>query len=74
MKQTYKITQNHSPFRLSRKKGEKLRRDKLNTLFAQLAEENPWSAKSEKRVDKAAILRLTVSYLKFHHGMFYFLW
>ncbi|VDI77953.1 circadian locomoter output cycles kaput protein [Mytilus galloprovincialis] len=55
--------------RLSRKKGEKLRRDKLNTLFAQLAEENPWSAKSEKRVDKAAILRLTVSYLKFHHGI-----
>ncbi|XP_063413724.1 circadian locomoter output cycles protein kaput-like [Mytilus trossulus] len=55
--------------RQSRKKGEKLRRDKLNTLFAQLAEENPWSAKSEKRVDKAAILRLTVSYLKFHHGI-----
>ncbi|XP_052077885.1 circadian locomoter output cycles protein kaput-like isoform X1 [Mytilus californianus] len=55
--------------RISRKKGEKVRRDKLNTLFAQLAEENPWSAKSEKRVDKAAILRLTVSYLKFHHGI-----
>jgi hypothetical protein len=31
-------------FRKSRKIGEKNRRDRLNTLLAQLAEENPWSA------------------------------
>jgi hypothetical protein len=48
--------------------GEKNRRDRLNTLLAQLAEENPWSAASEKRVDKAGILKLTVCFLKFHHG------
>jgi len=55
-------------YRKSRKIGEKNRRDRLNTLLAQLAEENPWSAASEKRVDKAGILKLTVCFLKFHHG------
>lgn len=60
---------NNNPSRKSRKIGEKLRRERLNTLLAQLAAENPWSAKSEKRVDKAGILKLTVNYLKFHHGL-----
>lgn len=64
-----KEDKNGTALRKSRKIGEKNRRDRLNTLLAQLAEENPWSAASEKRVDKAGILKLTVCFLKFHHGL-----
>ena len=45
-----------------------MRRDRLNNLVATLAEEVPFVANSHRRLDKTAILRLTVSYMKLHHG------
>lgn len=56
-------------FRLSRKFGEKLRRDRLNNLITQLAEEIPLVKYAHRRLDKSAILRLTVSYLKLNNGL-----
>ncbi|XP_053400162.1 hypoxia-inducible factor 1-alpha-like [Mercenaria mercenaria] len=55
--------------KLSRKVGEKLRRDRLNGLITQLAEEIPIIKYAHRRLDKSAILRLTVSYMKLHLGL-----
>ncbi|KAL4229993.1 hypothetical protein ACF0H5_010381 [Mactra antiquata] len=55
--------------KLSRKIGEKLRRDRLNCLITQLAEEIPIIKYAHKRLDKSAILRLTVSYMELHLGL-----
>ncbi|KAH3781727.1 aryl hydrocarbon receptor nuclear translocator-like protein 2 isoform X2 [Dreissena polymorpha] len=53
----------------SRKKGEKIRRDKLNNYISQLAEEIPIVKYAHRRLEKSAILRLAVSFLKLHHGL-----
>lgn len=58
-----------SPPKLSRKVGEKLRRDRLNSLITQLAEEIPIIKYAHRRLDKSAILRLTVSFMKLHLGL-----
>ena len=56
---------------MPRSVGEKMRRDRLNSLLATLAEEVPFIANSYRRLDKTAILRLTVSYMKLYHGKSY---
>ncbi|KAJ8297855.1 hypothetical protein KUTeg_024386 [Tegillarca granosa] len=55
--------------RTARKIGEKLRRERLNGHLTQLSEQIPWIAESERRLDKVSILRLTVNYMKLHHGL-----
>ncbi|KAL3880091.1 hypothetical protein ACJMK2_032360 [Sinanodonta woodiana] len=55
--------------RVTRKFGEKVRRDRLNSYITELASEIPAIACHQRRVDKATVLRLTVSYLKLHHGL-----
>ncbi|XP_060077643.1 circadian locomoter output cycles protein kaput-like [Ylistrum balloti] len=55
--------------KLSRKAGEKLRRDKMKRYLSVLAQEIPWISDKNHRVDRSQILKLTVNYLKFHHGV-----
>ncbi|XP_029639012.2 hypoxia-inducible factor 1-alpha-like [Octopus sinensis] len=48
---------------------EKLRRDKLNCYFEELAKCVPLVANSPQRLNKTSILRLSLSYLKFLLGL-----
>ncbi|XP_052794180.1 uncharacterized protein LOC128227567 isoform X2 [Mya arenaria] len=59
----------HNMSRRSRKQGEKLRREKLNSLVSQLAEEIPMVKHAHRRLDKSAILRLTVNFMKLNLGL-----
>jgi Helix-loop-helix DNA-binding domain len=54
--------------RLSRCGKEKLRRDRLNAYIGELAKIVPLVMQSSKKIDKASILRLTVTYLRIYHG------
>ena len=45
----------------------------MNNLVATLAEEVPFVRNCPRRLDKTAILRLSASYLKLHHGTNHFL-
>ena len=53
---------------MSRKLNEKMRRDRLNSLIAELAEQVPTIKYAHRRLDKSSVLRLTVSFLKLHQG------
>ncbi|ELU04396.1 hypothetical protein CAPTEDRAFT_199895 [Capitella teleta] len=55
--------------RLSRNESEKLRRDRLNAYIGELAKVVPLVMQSDKKMDKASILRLTVTYLRIHHDL-----
>jgi hypothetical protein len=57
--------------RLSRNESEKLRRDRLNAYIGELAKIVPLVTQSDKKMDKASILRLTVAYLRIQHGQCY---
>lgn len=54
--------------RLSRCESEKLRRDRLNAYIGELAKIVPLVMQSSKKIDKASVLRLTVTYLRIYHG------
>lgn len=56
--------------RLSRCESEKLRRDRLNAYIGELAKIVPLVMQSNKKIDKASILRLTVTYLRIYHGLY----
>ncbi|XP_033742790.1 hypoxia-inducible factor 1-alpha-like [Pecten maximus] len=60
---------NDTTKRQYRKVGEKLRRDKLKSYLSVLAQEIPWISDANHKVDRSQILKLTVNYLKFHHGV-----
>jgi hypothetical protein len=55
--------------KLSRNEIEKLRRDRLNAYFMELAKLVPLVMQSNKKIDKASILRLTVAYLRIYHDL-----
>ena len=45
-----------------------MRRDKLNAYIAELARLVPLVFSSSRKLDKASVLRLTVTYLRIYHG------
>lgn len=55
--------------RLWRNYSEKLRRDKMNAHIQEMAKHVPLVANSPRRLNKASILRLSLSHLKFHLGL-----
>jgi hypothetical protein len=55
--------------RLQKNETEKLRRDRMNAYIGELAKIVPLVMQTTKKIDKASVLRLTVTYLRIYNGM-----